>query len=460
MNSAHPLPAGGGWKPAAPPPAPAETPPPAAGLAPTNALDRYKDEVRNTLIKSADVGRLDALPPDRQRVEIQQMIASYLAADPPPVPHAQFERVARELLDDILGFGPLEPLLTDPGVTDILVNGSREVYVERGGVLELTDVRFRDDEHVRQVIDRIVSRIGRRVDESSPMVDARLPDGSRVNAIIPPLSLRGPAVSIRRFNGHARTLDDLTRLGMLAPEMAAVLQAAVRARLNVVVSGGTGSGKTTLLNALSRFIPGTERIVTIEDSAELKLQQRHVLPLEARPPNIEGKGAVTVRELVRNALRMRPDRIVVGECRGAEALDMLQAMNTGHDGSLTTLHANSPRDAVGRLETMVLMAGYDLPVRVIRQQIASAVDVIVQTSRLSGGCRKVTAVSELVGMEGDTIGLQDLFVYEQLGVGPHGRATGVFRGTGVRPEFAERLAAVGVPLPPDLFADRVLARDV
>jgi len=456
-----PPPPSGGWKPPAPAPAPVatdSTPPPVA-VGPVPALDRYKAAARKTLVHAAEMRRLDALPADRQRAEIRELISKLFESDPPPVPPAQYERVGRELLDDMLGYGPLEPLLTDPGITDILVNGPGEVYVERGGVLELTEVRFRDDEHVRQVIDRIVSRVGRRVDESSPMVDARLPDGSRVNAIVPPLSLRGPAISIRRFSGGARTLDDLTRLGMLTPEIAAVLQAAVRARLNVVVSGGTGSGKTTLLNALSRFIPATERIVTIEDSAELKLQQRHVLPLEARPPNLEGKGAVTVRDLVRNALRMRPDRIVVGECRGAEALDMLQAMNTGHDGSLTTLHANGPRDALGRLETMVLMAGYDLPVRVIRQQIASAVDLIVHTGRLSGGCRRVTAVTELIGMEGDTISLQDLFAYEQHGVGARGKVTGAFRATGVRPAFAERLAAAGAPLPPDLFAERVLARD-
>jgi pilus assembly protein CpaF len=376
------------------------------------------------------------------------------------VPPVEYDRVLSELLDDILGLGPLEPLLLDPNITDILVNGAHEVYVERRGVLELTDVRFRDDEHVLQVIGRIVDRINRRIDESSPMVDARLPDGSRVNAIIPPLSLHGPAISIRRFGGKARTLDDLTQLGMLTPEMSVFLQAAVKSRLNIIISGGTGSGKTTLLNALSRSIPDNERIITIEDSAELKLQQRHVLPLESRPANIEGKGGVTVRDLVRNALRMRPDRIVIGECRGAEALDMLQAMNTGHDGSLTTLHANTPRDVLTRLETMVLMAGYDLPVRVIRQQIAGAVDLIVQTNRLLGGVRRVTAITELVGMEEDTITLQDLFEYRQTGLSNDGHATGVFRATGVRPSFTQKLASAGCHLPQDLFAERVLHRDI
>jgi pilus assembly protein CpaF len=402
---------------------------------------------------------MEALPAERQRSELQAILTRAVETDPPPVPRSRFDGIIHEMLDEMFGFGPLEPLLADPAVTDILVNGAWEVYAERGGRLELTDVRFRDDDHVLQVLRRIVSRIGRRVDETSPMVDARLPDGSRVNAVIPPLSLRGPAISIRRFRGGARTLEDLTRLGMLTPEMAVLLQGAVRARLNIVISGGTGSGKTTLLNALSRFIPDTERIITIEDAAELQLQQRHVLPLEARPANIEGRGAVPVRDLVRNALRMRPDRIVIGECRGAEALDMLQAMNTGHDGSMTTLHGNSPRDVLSRLETMVLMAGYDLPVKAIRQQVAGAVDLIVQTARMQGGVRKVTAVTELLGQEQDTILLQDVFEYEQTGVTTHGRAVGQFKATGVRPRFAERIVTAGFPLPPELFAGRVLHRE-
>ena len=434
-------------------------PPAPVGPDPQTPLERYKRHLHNQFIKTLDGSHLRALTPDRQRAELHTMLVKVIASEPPPVPSTEYGRVIAELLNDILGFGPLEPLLVDPTISDILVNGASEVYVERHGVLELTNVRFRDDDHVRQVIDRIVVRVNRRVDESSPMVDARLPDGSRVNAIIPPLSLRGPIISIRRFSGKARTLDDLTQMLMLAPEMSAFLQAAVKARLNIVISGGTGSGKTTLLNALSHYIPENERVVTIEDSAELKLQQRHVLPLESRPANLEGKGAVTVRDLLRNALRMRPDRIVVGECRGAETLDMLQAMNTGHDGSLTTLHANNSRDVLSRLETMVMMAGYDLPVRVIRQQIAGAVDLIVQTNRLQGGVRRVTAITELVGMEQETITLQDLFEYQQTGVSSQGRATGVFRGTGVRPTFMERFVSAACPVPPELFAERVLLRD-
>lgn len=456
----------GGWR-TTPPPLPvSETrrpePPPASGvttLQPRTELERYKLDVHNRLIKTLDGSRLRTLTLEQVKNELRTMLTKIVLMEPPPTPASEYARVIEDLLSDILGFGPLEPLLLDPTVSDILVNGPFEVYVERRGVLELTDVRFRDEDHVRQVIDRIVVRVNRRVDESSPMVDARLPDGSRVNAIIPPLSLRGPAISIRKFGGGAKSLDDLTQLMMVAPEMSAFLQAAVKARLNIVISGGTGSGKTTLLNALSRYIPDTERVVTIEDSAELKLQQRHVLPLESRPANLEGKGAVTVRDLVRNALRMRPDRIVVGECRGAEALDMLQAMNTGHDGSLTTLHANNTRDVLARLETMVLMAGYDLPVRVIRQQIAGAIDLIVQTNRLQGGVRRVTAITELVGMEGDTITLQDLFVYEQTGVSGNGRAVGGFRATGVRPSFMERFESAACPVPPDLFAGRILVRD-
>ncbi len=442
----------------APPPSPPPSTPPLS-LGSHSALDRYKREVLNTVVKAFNNSRLGIMPIDRQRAELRAMLTKAITADPPPVPPSEYEQVITDLLNDILGYGPLEPLLLDPLVSDILVNGPFEVYVEKRGVLELTDIRFRDDDHVRQVLDRIVVRVNRRVDESSPMVDARLPDGSRVNAIIPPLSLRGTAISIRRFSGKARTLDELTNLAMLAPEMSVFLQAAVKARLNIVISGGTGSGKTTLLNALSHSIPDTERVVTIEDSAELKLQQRHVLPLESRPANLEGKGAVTVRDLVRNALRMRPDRIVVGECRGAETLDMLQAMNTGHDGSLTTLHANNSRDVLARLETMVLMAGYDLPVRVIRQQIAGAIDLIVQTNRLQGGVRRVTAITELVGMEQDTITLQDLFEYQQTGVSGEGKAVGVFRTTGVRPTFMERFASAACTLPQDLFTARILFRD-
>lgn len=428
-------------------------------LEPRAAVDRYKREIHSQLARAIDNGRLRNLTIDQQRQEIRSLLQKQFAKDPPPIAAAEHDRILRELMDDILGFGPLEPLLLDGTVSDILVNGANEVYVERRGVLELTSVRFRDDDHVIQVIHRITDRVNRRVDESSPMVDARLPDGSRVNAILPPLSLRGPSISIRRFGNKARTLDDLTRLTMLRPEMSQFLQAAVKSRLNIIISGGTGSGKTTLLNALSHSIPDNERIVTIEDSAELQLQQRHVLPLEARPANVEGKGAVSVRDLVRNALRMRPDRIVIGECRGAETLDMLQAMNTGHDGSLTTLHANSPRDVLSRLETMVMMAGYDLPIRVIRQQIVGAVDLIVQTNRLRGGIRRVTAITEVVGMEHETITLQDLFDYQQTGLSNNKTATGVFRSTGVRPTNMSKFEASGCPLPSEMFLEKILYHD-
>jgi len=440
-------------------PSPEVPPSGTISMEPRTALDRYKRQIHNQFIKTLDGGHLRTLSVDRQRAELQSMLIKVFDLEPPPVARTEYPRVIAELLNDILGFGPLEPLLLDPTISDILVNGASEVYVERRGVLELTNVRFRDDDHVRQVIDRIVVRVNRRVDESSPMVDARLPDGSRVNAIIPPLSLRGPLISIRRFGGKARTLDDLTQMFMLSPDMSAFLQAAVKARLNIVIAGGTGSGKTTLLNALSHSIPDTERVVTIEDSAELQLQQRHVLPLESRPPNLEGKGGVTVRDLVRNALRMRPDRIVIGECRGAETLDMLQAMNTGHDGSLTTLHANNPRDVLARLETMVLMAGYDLPVRVIRQQIAGAIQLIIQTNRLQGGVRRVTSITELVGMEQDVITMQELYEYHQTGVSSNGHAIGMFRCPGVRPTFTNRFTVAGCPLSPELFKERVLLRD-
>jgi pilus assembly protein CpaF len=349
-------------------------------------------------------------------------------------------------------------LLRQPGTGDVLVNGPHDVWVERGGRLEPSPVRFRDEAHLLAIIDRIVARVGRRIDDSCPMVDARLPDGSRFNAIIGPLSLKGPALSIRRFSATPLTMDRLIELGALTSEMARLLAAAVRGKLNVVVSGGTGSGKTTLLNALSAYIPDHERVITIEDAAELRLQQRHVLPLEARPPNLDGKNGVGMRELVRNALRMRPDRIIVGECRGPEALDMLQAMNSGHEGSLTTLHANGPRDALTRLETMLLMAGFDMPIKALRRQIQSALDLVVQAERLAGGARRVTAVTEVVGMEGDVIVTQDLFVYQQVGVDSLGRAQGQFTATGVRPAFAARLQAAGQELPPGLFMQRVLGR--
>lgn len=364
------------------------------------------------------------------------------------------KKVVDELVNDLTGYGPINPLLLDPDVSEVMVNGPEQVYVERSGKLEVTGVQFRDNEHVMSVIERIVAPIGRRIDESSPMVDARLPDGSRVNVIIPPLALNGPTITIRKFSQDPFTMDDLIGFGTLSEEMASFLDACVKARLNIFVSGGTGSGKTTTLNVLSACIPSDERIVTIEDAAELKLWQEHVVSLESRPPNIEGKGAVTIRDLVRNSLRMRPERIVIGEVRGGEALDMLQAMNTGHDGSLATGHSNSPRDMLSRLETMVLMAGIDLPVKAIREQIAGAIDVIIQQSRLKDGSRKITHITEVQGMEGDTIVLQDIFVFEQQGVDAGGRIVGKLMPTGVRPKFYERLEASGIYIPPTVFIDR------
>ena len=396
---------------------------------------------------------------ESRRAELRAAIEQLIDLHPVPTPLVERPRLVQDLLDDILGLGPLEPLLKDPTISDLLVNGPSEVYVDRRGKLELTEVRFRDTNHLLQVLDRIVSRVGRRIDESSPLVDARLTDGSRVNAVIPPLSLRGPLISIRRFGAKPLSMEDLLRFKMLTPEMQRFLEAAVQGRLNLIISGGTGSGKTTLLNALSRYIPSSERIITIEDAAELKLQQRHVLPLETRPPNIEGKGQITTRDLVRNALRMRPDRIVVGECRCGETLDMLQAMNTGHDGSLTTLHANSPRDALNRLETMVLMTGFDLPLKAIRQQIAGALDLIVQVNRLEGGARKITQITEVLNLEGDTILTQEIFRYEQLGLNVDGTAYGQFRSTGVRPSCLRALHASNINLPADFFTERVLLSD-
>ncbi|HHX51132.1 MAG TPA: CpaF family protein [Clostridia bacterium] len=357
-----------------------------------------------------------------------------------------------DLFHEVTGLGPITPLIDDPTVSEVMVNGPHQVYVERNGKLELADVSFRDDDHVLHIIEKIVAPLGRRIDESMPMVDARLPDGSRVNAIIPPLSLNGPSLTIRKFAKDPFTMSDLIRFGTLSPEMARFLEAGVKARLNILVSGGTGSGKTTFLNCLSSFIPHDERIVTIEDAAELQLRQPHVVRLETRPPNIEGKGAVTMRDLVRNSLRMRPNRIIVGEVRSGEALDMLQAMNTGHDGSLTTGHANSPRDMLSRLETMVLMAGMDLPIRAIREQIASALDVIVQQNRFRDGARKITHITEVLGLEGDTIVTQDIFVFQQEGFDHQSRVKGHFKATGIRPKFADQLHSSGVTLPDNMFS--------
>jgi pilus assembly protein CpaF len=372
-----------------------------------------------------------------------------------PLSFAEREKLSREILDEIFGLGPLEPLLKDPTISDILVNRFDRVYVERAGKLEITGLSFKDNQHLMQIIDRIVSRIGRRVDESSPMVDARLQDGSRVNAIIPPLALDGACLSIRRFGRDPITARNMLDNKTLTEPMLELLSAVVKGRLNVIISGGTGAGKTTVLNVLSGYIPNSERIVTIEDAAELQLKQEHIVRLETRPPNIEGKGSVRMRQLVINSLRMRPDRIVVGEVRGEEAFDMLQAMNTGHEGSLTTVHANSPRDALARIENMVSMANLNIPERAIRHQIANAVHAVVQVARLSDGSRKVLTISEVTGMEGDMIALQDIFIFERTGVDESGKVRGVFRSTGLPPHFAERLATAGCRLSPALFASRM-----
>jgi pilus assembly protein CpaF len=390
---------------------------------------------------------------------VRRVVQDLITQESVPLNFEERDAVVVQVLDEIFGLGPLEPLIKDPEVSDILVNTYKQVYIERHGRLEKTDVMFHDDRHLLQVIDRIVSAVGRRIDDSSPMVDARLPDGSRVNAIIRPLALDGPHLSIRKFKRDALSGEDLLRTETLTDPMLALLKAIVKARLNVLISGGTGAGKTTLLNILSSFIPPSERIVTIEDSAELQLKQPHVVRLETRPANIEGKGQIKATDLVRNCLRMRPDRIIIGECRGGETLDMLQAMNTGHDGSLTTCHANTPRDAIARLETMIMMAGFEMPARAMRQQIANAVDLIVQATRLQGGPRKVTHITEIVGMEQDTIVMQDIFKFIQEGVDEKGRAVGHFEATGIRPTFMDRLEANGVRLPSSAFRERVMLRD-
>ena len=385
------------------------------------------------------------------RAEVEELISSYcqrvLDDNPMNVPRGERARIVADICDEILGLGPIEPLLKDDSITEVMINGPKKIFVERKGKLQLTNVQFHDDAHLMTIIERIVSPLGRRIDESSPLVDARLSDGSRVNAIVPPLSLIGPCVTIRKFSKNPLSIDNLVGFGSLSEEMAEFLQACVKARLNIMVSGGTGSGKTTTLNVLSSFIPDDERIVTIEDAAELRLQQQHVVTLESRPANLEGRGAITIRDLVRNALRMRPDRIIVGEVRSGEALDMLQAMNTGHDGSLTTGHANSPRDILSRLETMVMMAGMDLPVRAIREQIASALDLIIQQSRIQDGSRKVTYITEVQKMEGDTIVLQDLFTYVQTGINESGKSVGYYEASGLQPMFLNKFKMNNVELP-------------
>jgi pilus assembly protein CpaF len=417
----------------------------------TNHFQDLKHSIHRKLLDKLNLESIASLTKPVLSNEIRKIVESLVVEETTPLSLLEREKLVNEVLDEVLGLGPLEPLLKDSSISDILVNTHKQVYIERKGKLELTDVRFKDDPHLMQIIDRIVSAVGRRVDESSPMVDARLPDGSRVNAIIPPLSLDGPILSIRRFGTTPLTADDLLNNNTLTPAMLELLKGIIKARLNVIISGGTGSGKTTLLNCLSSYIPEDERIITIEDAAELQLHQEHVVRLETRPPNIEGKGAIRQRQLVINSLRMRPDRILVGEVRGEEALDMLQAMNTGHDGSLTTIHANSPRDALSRLETMISMANLNLPDKAMRQQIASAVDVVLQVSRLSDGTRKIVSVSEVVGMEGDIVTMQDIFVFERVGIGEKGKVLGRFRPTGIRPKFSERLKYSGIHLPASMF---------
>jgi pilus assembly protein CpaF len=409
-------------------------------------LQDLRLRIHRRLIDTLDLTKLSNLEMERVRVEIRRILEDMVAAEAIPVSRADRDRLVMEVQHEVFGLGPLETLMKDPEISDILVNSSSQIFVERYGKLEKTDVRFRDDSHLMQIIERIVTRVGRRVDESSPMVDARLADGSRVNAIIPPLALDGPVLSIRRFGAERLTVNDLIQFNSIPPQIAEVAAACVKSRLNMLVSGGTGAGKTTLLNCLSNFIPDNERIVTIEDSAELKLQQDHIVRLETRPPNIEGQGAVTARDLVRNALRMRPDRIVIGEVRGGEALDMMQAMNTGHDGSISTVHANSARDALSRLETMMLMAGINLPERALREQVASALDVIVQLTRLSDGSRKVVEFAEVTGMEGTTITTQTIFKFDQRGV-ENGKVIGEFVATGVMPSFMDRLERHGFRIP-------------
>ncbi|MDQ3817038.1 MAG: CpaF family protein [Acidobacteriota bacterium] len=417
------------------------------------SFQEMKSRLHRALINRMDLTKLGAMAPEQVNTEVSRLAEGVLAAEAMPLSTAERERLVSEVRHELFGLGPLEPLLADPTISDILVNSHRKIYIERRGKLESTDVAFKDDEHLMRVIERIVSSVGRRIDESSPMVDARLQDGSRVNAIIPPLSLDGPVLSIRRFGAEPLRMNALVENRALTREIAEMLEMCVKARLNVLISGGTGAGKTTLLNALSANIPEDERIVTIEDSAELQLQQPHVVRLETRPPNIEGRGEVTQRDLVRNALRMRPDRIVIGEVRGGEAIDMLQAMNTGHDGSLTTIHANTPRDALSRLETMIQMTGMRLSERAMRQQIASAINLVIQVARLTDGARRVTSISEITGMEGDTVTMQEIFQYERTGVDPTGKVTGRFRATGIRPRFAEKLKAYGLHLPRTLLEE-------
>ena len=424
----------------------------------TNFED-LKQRIHSKLVDKLDLSRIGELEGDTLRREIRLVVEHLCDSEDTLLNRNERERLINEVLDETFGYGPLEILLKDATVSDIMINGPKSIYVERSGKMEKTPVQFRDNNHLLQIIDRIVSKVGRRVDETSPMVDARMEDGSRFNAIISPLALDGASVSIRRFGSNPLKLEDLLNYKAFTPEMVMLLEGSIKARLNIIISGGTGSGKTTLLNTLSSFIPNADRIITIEDAAELQMQQDHVVRLETRPPNIEGKGAITTTDLVKNALRMRPERIVIGECRGPETLDMLQAMNTGHEGSMTTMHANTPRDALARLETMIMMAGFELPLKAMRSQVASAVDLIVQANRLQGGPRKITSITEIVGMEQDTIVMQDIYKFEQEGIDENGRAHGAFVSTGVRPTFMDRLEQNGVRLPATAFRQRVMLRD-
>ena len=414
-------------------------------------FEKFKTDVHRALLSQIDLEKLSSSNNGKARQAVANMVQEIITDQRVPLNVTEKERIQSDLLDEVFGLGPLEPLLNDRTISDILVNNKNLVFIERAGILQKTDVKFRDERHLLQIIERIVSRVGRRVDESSPMVDARLPDGSRVNAIIPPLALDGPSISIRRFGTMPINAEALIERKSISPEMFEVLTAAVRARISILISGGTGAGKTTFLNVLSKYIPPTERLVTIEDAAELQLAQENIVRLETRPPNVEGNGAIRQRQLLINSLRMRPDRIIVGEVRGEEAFDMLQAMNTGHEGSMTTIHANTSRDALARLESMVAMANINLPDRAVRQQITSAISIVVQVSRMSDGTRKVTAISEITGMDENVISMQDIFTFVRKGIGPNGKVVGTFQPSRIRPKFLERLRVAGILLPADLF---------
>jgi pilus assembly protein CpaF len=430
-----------------------------SGESKETTLEELKQRIHGKLVDKLDLTKVGELEGEVLRREIRLVVEHLCDSEDTLLNRAEREQLVTEVLDETFGLGPLELLLKDATINDILINGPKNIYCERRGKMEKTPVVFRDNDHLMQIIDRIISKVGRRVDETCPMVDARMMDGSRFNAIIPPLALDGACVSIRRFGANPLKLEDLLNYKAFTPEMVMLLEGAIKARLNIIISGGTGSGKTTLLNTLSSFISNSDRIVTIEDAAELQLQQDHVVRLETRPPNIEGKGQISATDLVKNALRMRPERIIIGECRGGETLDMLQAMNTGHEGSMTTIHANTPRDALARLETMILMSGFDLPLKAMRTQVAGAVNLVVQASRLQGGPRKITYITEICGMEQDTIVMQDIYRYVQDGIDEMGRAYGRFVSTGVRPKFMSRLESAGVRLPSSAFRERVMLED-